>query len=76
MHVLVAPDKFKGSLSAAEASAPLGAGWRDGWPAEEPLEIERLATRCSVEGSALGRLSALFGVHLKIICRSEPPALK
>jgi glycerate kinase len=42
MRVLIAPDKFKGSLSAAEAGAALGAGWRDGWPAEESLEIEYL----------------------------------
>ena len=39
MRVLIAPDKFKGSLYAAEAGAALGAGWRDGWPAEKPLEI-------------------------------------
>jgi hypothetical protein len=36
----------------------------------------RAATRCSVEGSALGRLGVLFRVHLKIIRLSGPPALK
>jgi hypothetical protein len=42
-----------------------------------PREIRPLAaTRCSVEGSALGRLGALFRVHLKIIRLSGPPALK
>ena len=42
-----------------------------------PREIRpRAATRCSVEGSALGRLRALFRVHLKIIRLSGPPALK
>ncbi len=32
MRVLVAPDKFKGSLSAAEAAAAIIRGWRDAWP--------------------------------------------
>jgi glycerate kinase len=61
MHVLVAPDKFKGSLSAAEASAALGAGWRDGWPAEEPLEIERLPMADGGEGTAEAIHDALQG---------------
>ena len=61
MHLLVAPDKFKGSLSAAEASAALGAGWRDGWPAEEPLEIERLPMADGGEGTAEAIHDALRG---------------
>jgi glycerate kinase len=61
MHILVAPDKFKGSLSAAEASAALGAGWRDGWPAEEPLEIERLPMADGGEGAAEAIHDALQG---------------
>ena len=61
MHVLVAPDKFKGSLSAAEASAALSAGWRDGWPAEEPLEIERLPMADGGEGTAEAIHDALQG---------------
>jgi hypothetical protein len=36
----------------------------------------RAATRCSVEGSALGRPGALFRIHLKIIRLSGPPALE
>ena len=32
MKVLVAPDKFKGSLSAAAAAAAIARGWRDAWP--------------------------------------------
>jgi glycerate kinase len=61
MHVLVAPDKFKGSLSAAEAGAALGAGWRDGWPAEEPLEIEYLPMADGGEGTAEAIHDALHG---------------
>jgi hypothetical protein len=36
----------------------------------------RAVTRCSVENSVLGRLGALFRIHLKIIRLSGPPALK
>jgi glycerate 2-kinase len=61
MRVLIAPDKFKGSLSAAEASAALGAGWRDGWPAEEPLEIESLPMADGGEGTAEAIHDALQG---------------
>ena len=32
MKVLVAPDKFKGSLSAAAAAAAIARGWQDAWP--------------------------------------------
>ena len=32
MRVLIAPDKFKGSLTAGEAAAAMAAGWRDAWP--------------------------------------------
>ena len=42
LHVLIAPDKFKGSLSAAQAAAALAGRWREGWPVDKPLEIERL----------------------------------
>ncbi len=32
MHVLVAPDKFKGSLTARQASEAIVRGWQRGWP--------------------------------------------
>ena len=32
MRVLIAPDKFKGSLTAGEAAAQIAAGWLDAWP--------------------------------------------
>ena len=32
MRVLVAPDKFKGSLTAREAAAAMAAGWREVFP--------------------------------------------
>lgn len=35
MHVLVAPDSFKGTLSAARAAAAIAAGWRSVRPGDE-----------------------------------------
>lgn len=35
VRVLVAPDKFKGSLTAEAAAAAMAAGWRDAWPEAE-----------------------------------------
>src|SRR5256885_1103047 len=35
MKVLVAPDKFKGTLSAAEAAAAIARGWRKTRPEDE-----------------------------------------
>lgn len=32
MRVLVAPDKFKGSLTAAEAASHIAGGWQEAWP--------------------------------------------
>ncbi len=35
MRVLVAPDKFKGSLRAEAAAAAMAAGWREAWSSSE-----------------------------------------
>lgn len=32
MRILVAPDKFKGSLTAVEAARHIADGWKEGWP--------------------------------------------
>ena len=42
MKVVVAPDKFAGTLGAAEAAAAIAAGWSDARPADE-LELVPLA---------------------------------
>lgn len=42
MKVLVAPDKFKGSLSAAAAAEAIARGWRHGWP-ECDVELAPIA---------------------------------
>jgi glycerate 2-kinase len=39
MRVVVAPDSFKGSISAAGAAAALAAGWRQVRPADEIVEL-------------------------------------
>jgi glycerate kinase len=39
MRVLVAPDKFKGTLSAVAAAAAIGAGWRRERPHDDVLEV-------------------------------------
>jgi len=39
VRVLVAPDKFKGTMTAAEAAEAIAAGWRRGEPGAEILEI-------------------------------------
>lgn len=39
MRVLVAPDKFKGTLTAAEAARAISAGWRRGDPGAEVDEV-------------------------------------
>lgn len=35
MRILFAPDKFKGSLGAGEATAIMARGWRASWPEAE-----------------------------------------
>lgn len=39
MRVLVAPDKFKGTLSAAQAARAIASGWRRERPADEVREV-------------------------------------
>jgi len=61
MHLLIAPDKFKGSLTAAQAAAALAEGWRQGWPGDKPLEIECLPVADGGEGTAEAIHDALAG---------------
>src|SRR3984957_16884515 len=61
MHVLIAPDKFKGSLTAARAATALAEGWREGWPVDKPLKIECLPVADGGEGTAEAIHDALAG---------------
>ncbi|HEV7401786.1 MAG TPA: glycerate kinase, partial [Chthoniobacteraceae bacterium] len=58
VRVLIAPDKFKGSLSSAEAARAIAAGWRSAWP-ECTLELAPIAD--GGEGFADALLHALGG---------------
>jgi glycerate 2-kinase len=69
MRVLIAPDKFKGSLSAAQAAAALAEGWREGWPVDKPLEIERLPVADGGEGTAEAIHDALAGRWITLAVR-------
>ncbi len=66
MRVLIAPDKFKGSLTAAEAAEALAAGWRDGWPAGNPLTVEQFPLADGGEGTAEAFLNALGGERVSL----------
>jgi len=39
VRVLVAPDKFRGTLTAAESAAAISAGWRRARPSDEVVEL-------------------------------------
>ncbi len=39
MRVLVAPDKFRGTLTAEEAARAISTGWRREWPVDEIVEV-------------------------------------
>ena len=61
MQVLVAPDKFKGSLSAQEAAAAIAEGWRAGSRASLDLEISCRPVADGGEGTAKVICEALGG---------------
>jgi glycerate kinase len=58
MRVVVAPDKFKGTLSAAEAAEALAEGWRRGDPR---AEVHRVPIADGGEGTLDALLAALDG---------------
>ncbi len=72
MRVLIAPDKFKGSLTAVQAAEALGEGWREGWPeAAGPLEIEMIPIADGGEGTAEAFCDALGGRW--VTCAAHDP---
>ena len=58
MRVLVAPDKFKGSLTAEAAAEAMAAGWRDAWPG---AEVVCCPVADGGEGTAAAVCAALGG---------------
>jgi glycerate kinase len=58
LRVLIAPDKFKGTLTAAQAAEAIAAGWRQARP-DDQLELFPISDGGDGFGEALGaRLSA------------------
>ena len=63
MRVLVAPDKFKGTLTAPEAAEAIATGWRRGDPSSD---IETLPMADGGEGTLDALLSALGGERFRV----------
>ena len=58
--MLLAPDKFKGSLTAADVAAHLAAGLRRSRPAGLALEVDQLPVADGGEGTVAAALAAGF----------------
>ncbi len=58
MRVLVAPDKFRGTLTATQAATAIATGWRRGSPADE---VETCPVADGGEGTMWTLLAALGG---------------
>lgn len=68
MRILIAPDKFKGSLSAAEAASAMERGVRAVWP---EAEVVRCPVADGGEGTARALCDTLGGEW--IVCEVEGP---
>jgi glycerate kinase len=66
MRVLIAPDKFKGSLSAAAAAEAIARGWRAAWP-EAEIALAPIAD--GGEGFAEALCTALGGEWVEMPAR-------
>ncbi len=69
MRILVAPDSFKGTATAAQAATAIAAGWRSARPADTVVELP-LAD--GGEGSAAVIRASTPGAH-EIRCRATGP---
>jgi glycerate kinase len=68
MRVLVAPDKFRGTLTAAEAAEAIAQGWRRARPDDE---VERVPMADGGEGTLEALVTALGG-ELRTVTVSGP----
>jgi glycerate kinase len=68
MRVLVAPDKFRGTLTAAQAASAIAAGWRRSRPTDE---IDEMPMADGGEGT-LDALVAALGGELRSVRVSGP----
>jgi glycerate kinase len=69
MHILVSPEKFKGSLSAQDAAAAIAEGWRAGSAASLDLEISCRPVADGGEGTAKVICEALGGSWVSCMVR-------
>lgn len=65
LRLLVAADKFKGSLSGPEACAAIGAGFRDAWGGEAAVSIRLLPVADGGEGMARALSAARNGTWVE-----------
>ena len=65
MKVVVAPDSFKGSLSAAEVAEAIALGLRQGWPG---LEVDCVPLADGGEGTARIWVEACGGTWQQVSC--------
>ncbi len=64
MRVVLAPDSFKGSISAQNAAAALAAGWRERRPGDELIALP-------LADGGEGTIDALAAAHPGARCRAE-----
>jgi glycerate 2-kinase len=79
MRILIAPDKFKGSLSAQDVATAIADGWRAGCPAGFPLEFSCRPVADGGEGTAKAICEALGGSWVSCTVRDplgQPVAAK
>ncbi|MBV9999252.1 MAG: glycerate kinase [Verrucomicrobia bacterium] len=69
MRVLVAPDKFKGSLSAHDVAAAIAEGWRAGSPPSLDLEFSCRPVADGGEGTAKAICEVLEGTWVSCTVR-------
>lgn len=75
MRVIIAPQAFKGSLTAAEVAEAIAAGIRDGWPWSVPPEIEQIPLADGGEGTAATLVTAAgeHGTLIPVMVRGPLP---
>ncbi len=74
LRVLVAPDKFKGTLSAPEAAEAIGRGWRRVRPRDE-IELLPISDGGDGFGEALGRLMGARAQKLRTVDAAHRPCV-
>ena len=69
-QILIVPDKFKGTLTAAEAAEAIASGWAAAWPGDQ---LEQLPM--SDGGDGFGEvMAASLGIGERLFPGRMPPA--